>query len=603
MNTRHATIADAFQDVLARDPERLLFRLVVHFDDVRELSYAAVYDLACRAAAGLRERGVRRGDRVVLGLGTSEELLAVYMGAVLSGVIPVVAPGLSLSGVEHHATRLLRLAGQIDARAVVIANDAPLVEVGAAGSSCARGPWCRARALVGPERADLTGSVDPDAVCHLQLTSGSTSEQKIAVVRHRNIVANVVGMGARAALQDDDQLFIWLPLFHDMGLIATACTLYWQRPMTLTPPSNFITNPIRYWWKLMSRYRATITAAPNSAYHACARLASRRKPADLDLTSCRLAFWGAEPIRIETIEAFIAAFGPCGYRPEATLPVYGLAEATLAVTMPDVGQAHVVDELDASALQDFDEGATRVASGAPGAASLRSVGVGHPLPGHSISLVRGGRTISGEGELGEIVVSGPSVVDGYWAGPDEAPEAGAEGRSGRAPSSPVGALPTGDLGYVRNGHLHIVGRLKDIIIVAGRNFLPTELEAQVDAVVQSGIPKGVAAVGIANADTKTEAVHLLIEARTLPVPDQAAVEDRVRSALKECFGISGAFIHWVPKGTIPKTTSDKIQRYRCAQIARQASAPGPHVARDGAANAPASAAANETARAAGEGAE
>jgi fatty-acyl-CoA synthase len=498
---RFPTILHAFLDSLAANPDAPVLEIVEGPEQCETVSFAKLFELASAAAAGYDAHRLSPGDRVTLALPTSRDFFALYIGALFRRIIPLVEP-------LHRG-----------AQARVILSDGTAFEP--------------AEFFTHGSRNLLPLVVTPDDVSHLQATSGSTGQQKLAIVSHRNIVANVSAIGARLKLEPDDKLAIWLPLYHDMGLIAVACTFYWQRPMVLTDPVRFAVHPIRYWLQMIDAHRATITAAPNSAYAICARLARRRRFEGLDLSRLRAAFWGAEPIHPDTVHAFNEAFAPYGFRHNANLPVYGLAEATLAVTMSEVDEPPRVQTVST-------------------ATPRPSVAVGRPIDGHRLRIVDAARNELPHGASGEIEVQGPSIIRGYWDG---------------TPCAELdGFMRTGDIGMFLGDQLHVVGRLKEILIVGGRNFVPTEIETTVEALLDNGIIQGVAAFGLVNPRFGTEEVHLLIESRVLPVPHRAEVEDSIRRHLDERLGLAGVIVHWTPRGTIPKTTSGKIQRFRCGEI-------------------------------------
>ncbi len=543
MHTTHPTVLHAFLGSLETEPGRLALRIVDRTGEARELSRAELFRTMSCVIAGFQSSGIRPGDRLILALPTSVEMIALYLAALFSGVIPIIEPApKDLLGNGFSSLRLESFQKRLDAGYAVVPQ-AVIPESGAPQNL----RLLSSEQLISHEPLDrLVLAAKPEEVAHLQSTSGSTGTQRIAAITHGNIVANTSGIGAHIQLRVDDGLMFWLPLYHDMGLIAVSCALNWGLPMTLTDASNFSRNPIRFWWQLISSYRATITAAPNSAYEACARLASVRRFDNLDLSVCRLAFWGAEPVHAETVRSFEKVFSSYGYRPEATLPVYGLAEATLAATIPQVGVPAAVDQ------PGWEISASQPIASVP----REVVGVGMPLAGHQIRIVDDGRELKRERQIGEIEVAGPSIVERYWDKIND---------SKGIPESD-GFLRTGDLGYIHDGNLYIIGRKKEIIIIHGRNFVPAEIEAFAEKLVNNRIPKGIAAFGIFDTTSRTETLHIMIESRVLPVPACADLEERLRDALADEFGIGGSVIHWVSKGTIPKTTSGKIQRFRCKEL-------------------------------------
>jgi acyl-CoA synthetase (AMP-forming)/AMP-acid ligase II len=542
------TVLDRFAECLERRPDDVAVCLVEGGGQGRDFSYADLYRCARRAAAGLAGLGLERGDAVLVALPTCQELLGIYLGALASGVVPLILPEPhALRTPEVYAHQVDRLAAPAAARHLVVTGEA----ITALASAVVE------RAVVVDElfaagEASLSLAADPAALAHLQATSGSTGSPKVAEVRHRNVSANVAAIGEAIAQRPGDKVVSWLPFYHDMGLICLSCVLFWQRPLVLTDPGNFVRHPIRYWLQLISDHRGTISPAPASAYQICARLARRRRFPGLDLSSWRVGFCGAEPVHRRTLDEFFTAFSPQGLSATTLLPVYGLAEATLAVTIPALGRPPVSDEIDLARLE-REHLAVPVEPGC--SRPHQMVALGPPLAGHRVRVVdESGRELA-ERQVGEIEVLGPSVVDGY-CGDDE----------GSLLKRPDGYLRSGDLGYLAAGELHVTGRRKDIIILRGRNLLPSQIERVVEEALDSGIHQGVAAVGVENEELGTEELHLLLESRQVPPEGRAQLEQRVREALTEAFEVGGGYIHWLRKGTLPKTTSGKIRRSRCREL-------------------------------------
>jgi fatty-acyl-CoA synthase len=526
----------------------VLVRLVATDGSVADLTYAELHEKATWVAAGLRERGVQRGDRLVVAIPTSGELFAIYLGCLLSGIIPIVVPAArASSNVDLYVGQLTPLLLFIEAKAVILPPSS-LAEIRAVMST----PAFASDEFAPPGGAsalDLDLAPNPDTIAHLQLTSGTTGIPRAAVVRHRNIAKNVEGIGLGIRHRDgEDVLTSWLPMFHDMGLIGISYALYWDCPLVVTDPLNFAREPLR-WLRMIAELGGTLSPAPNSAFQLCARLAERRPVQGLDLSRWRVALCGAEPVKPATIRDFTRIFAPHGFRPEAFLPVYGLAECTLCATMPDPDAPPHFDRVDPDALHAHG----RADAVGHDDRAVEHTGLGAPLRGLEVRVVDEQGQPRGPRELGEIEIRGSSVVDGYWGVP--AGDGGAV--------RPDGFLRTGDLGYLADGNLHVSGRSKDIIIVHGRNYASASIEAEVEAAIDSPLPAGVAAVGLPDPRSQTEAVHIVIESSQLPHPDQPAEEMRVRRRLDAALGLTGVIIHWVPRRWIPKTTSGKIQRQRC----------------------------------------
>ncbi|HEX6098138.1 MAG TPA: AMP-binding protein [Thermoanaerobaculia bacterium] len=546
-----ATVVRAFDDSLAKHPDRTAIHVLERPAGTFALSYADLHRAGRRAANGFRARHLGAGDRVIVAIPTSRDFFAVYFGALFSGVIPIMVPAPRASRpMDSHAAQLDVIAGATGATSVVAT-----AEAGQQLSTLSPLTIVTPEELCGDgEIASLDFTAKDTDVAHLQATSGTTGTPKFAVIRHRNITANVEGIGLAIRHRDGDSLVTWLPLFHDMGLIGISYALFWQCPLIATDAANFVHNPIT-WLQMISRFRGTLSPAPNSAYQACARLAKRRTFEDLDLSSWRVALCGAEPVHEETIRQFSEAFAGYGFPATTMLPVYGLAEATLAATIPDVDALPHVERVDAELMESA--GRCLPAPDAKRGASL--VSVGPAIPGHRIRITDSQGLPLREREIGEVEFAGPSVIDGYWSDP----------RDSEALKRADGFLRTGDLGYLAEGQLYVTGRQKDIIIINGRNLVPAQIEAAMESVIDSDVAHGLVACGMQDASSKTESLHLLVESRVVPHPDQAAAEDKLRSALESAFGIGGVRIHWVKRGEIPKTSSGKIQRHRCRELIRQ----------------------------------
>ncbi|MET7685068.1 AMP-binding protein [Streptomyces sp. NPDC005423] len=557
---RAGTVVDALLDSARRTPDRPAFHLIERSEEEVALSCADVHRLVAEAVSGLAGHGIGAGERVVVVLPTSREFLAVYLGCLYAGVVPVVAAEPTGHDTARYAENLRLLAAHAQATAVITtpqladtlgpALPLPVTTVGA---------------LRGAPAALDAPRATPGSLAHLQATSGSTGAPKLAMVRHGNIVANVGAIAEAIHGTADDTLVSWLPLFHDMGLIGISYALNARIPMVLSDPVNFLRNPLS-WLRWISRFRGTLSPAPSSAFHICARVARRRPPKDLDLSAWRVALCGAEPVHEGTLRDFQATFGPFGL-PETTLrPVYGLAEATLAVTISDVGRPYGVDRVDAEAVV-----ARGYAEPSPGGGrhTTGMMCVGPVLPGHQLRVVGADGRPLPDRAIGEIEVSGPSVIDGYLPEPDGTAAGATDERLKRAD----GHLRTGDLGYRLDGELYVTGRTKDIVIIAGRNHIPDQLERFVEAVTESPRTPAVVAVGVRDATLPTEQLHLLLDERLAAGRDRQDVVLRVKRALDEVFGISGVVFHWVTRAQLPRTTSGKIQRHLCRRMIEDGTVP------------------------------
>jgi acyl-CoA synthetase (AMP-forming)/AMP-acid ligase II len=388
-------------------------------------------------------------------------------------------------------------------------------------------------------------------VAFLQYTSGSTSTPKGVIVTHANILANQRMIAGGFGSSERSVVGSWLPLYHDMGLIGCVMhPLFLGAPGYLMSPVEFLKAPVT-WLRMISRYRVTLAGGPNFAYERCVRKVTPAQRVGLDLSSWTIAFNGAEPIRAETVDAFTAAFRDTGFRPEAMYPCYGLAEATLYVTgepplRGPVIRAFGVDELerDGRAAPTADPGGRRLVSSGRTWGAQRIVVVdpleGRPLP---------------DGGVGEIWVRGPNVAKGYWnrAG------ASAETFDARLPDGDGPYLRTGDLGFLLEGELYVTGRIKDLIVVRGRNHYPQDLERtaeEADSRARAGC--GVA-FGIEENGAEQVVIVQEVE-RDLSPEDLARLARAIRRAVASAHDLSPRAVVLLPPGEIPKTSSGKIQR-------------------------------------------
>jgi acyl-CoA synthetase (AMP-forming)/AMP-acid ligase II len=511
------TLTEMIRRRSALSPDRPYFTL---FDDT--VVYGRLWRESGRYAAGLARAGVRPGDKLALIYPTCAEFFYTFLGALRAGAVPV--PLYPTLGVEGTAAALR------DAEAVAVATIGWFRK--GVDESVALAPQVRAVLEPVELECDAAAPVVPEAgpedLAFLQYTSGSTGVPRGVMLTHANVVATIHFMAEAAGLTPDDRVVSWLPLYHDMGLIGCAFTPpLTATPLWLLPPD--LRNP-RQWLELVTRVRATFTVSPDFGYRNCVR--NIRDTSDLDLTSLKAALDGAEPVRASTIEAFETHF----HIENVVAPCYGLAEATLAVAIWPRGRPLRRD------------------------ASGRYLSVGRPCRGVSVRIVapasdegRASDLVLPSGTEGEIAVRSPGVMKGYYNNPEATARV----------LSADGWLRTGDLGFVdAEGYLFITGRLKDVIILGGTNLLPADVEDIVD-----GVP-GVrysAAVGVESERLGTQRLHVVAEVRG----ETEAHPDIVREIVARVHRVRGhrpARVLLVRPGTIPKTSSGKIQRSRLASM-------------------------------------
>jgi len=533
-------------------PERVLCRRVVRERRgivTEPLTVQALVEQATRAAAVMRAAGVAADDRVIVSLSDPHEFLVAFFGALIAGASAVPLPTVAEAGAPRSfAARVravcrdcapaLAIVEHVD-RFLQVADDLPQ-------SLPLRTPAdLQSRDVLPIELRDARGG----AAAFIQYTSGSTGEPKGVVVTHANILANCRAIRDATGYTRADRMVSWLPLHHDMGLVGGLLTsIYCAAETCLMSPLAFLGRPVT-WLEAISHCAGVLTVAPTFAYSLCARKVPDKQLQGIDLSTLRLAYIGAEPIDPATTEAFIDRFTAYGLSPTALYPVYGLAEATLAVAFPAPGEPVRYDSVDRRRLAG--EG---VAVPAPrdSAASVTFVSVGHPLPRHRAVVVsrETGEPLP-DRQIGEVIFAGASVTPRYF---------------GEAPDCDRPLLHTGDLGYAADGQLYIVDRIKDLVIIGGQNYAPSDIEAAVAAV--AGLRRGRIVAIAAPGDGGTEALHIIAEASAETRRMPAELEDDVRRAVRQEIGLATATVTIVIPGSLERTSSGKIKRRACADAHR-----------------------------------
>ncbi|HLT69896.1 MAG TPA: AMP-binding protein [Acidimicrobiales bacterium] len=527
---------------LQRAAERDTAVTFVVGDDEVVVPWRELHEQAKGYAAALQARGVRPGDHVALLSPTTRELVTAIQATWLAGATVVVLPlPMRLSSIEEFVAQTRQRIRHADAKLCLVdpelaafvtpePDDPPLVDIGepAAGDPAA---W---------QRPDD----DPERLVILQFTSGSTSDPKGVMLPDRVVRANLDAIAEAAKLDvDDDVVVSWLPLYHDMGLVGIlTLTMSTGTALVQGAPQDFTARPAR-WMEWISRYRATATAGPNFSYVLATRALKRAE--GLDLSRLRIALNGAEPIDPDQVEAFVEAGRPHGLRPEAVFPAFGMAEVAIAGTFPEPLSGMQVDCVDRRVLE-TERYAAPVPPGTEG--SRRLPLLGRPVPGLEIRVVDPERgTPLRDREVGELEIRGTSVTPGYYKRPDVDAELFHDGW-----------LRTGDLAYLLDGQLVMCGRIKDVIIVGGRNVFPEDVERAVGEL--EGVRAGnVIAFGV-EGDRGRESLVVVAETKA---EDLAAVRRQVAERVREVVGIPAKDIVLVTPGTLPKTSSGKLQRGLC----------------------------------------
>ncbi|HRG97029.1 MAG TPA: fatty acyl-AMP ligase [Polyangiaceae bacterium] len=512
----------------------------------RHMPFAEIREEARRRACHFAARGLVKGDRLALVVPDPDEFVLSFLGAIFAGVVPVpMVPQLSFKNVETYHDTVAHIARASGAKLLLTTEATrPYVAPAAERVDTLDGVLTCAE-LAAPMSGEVDARVDGGDVCFLQFTSGSTSKPKGVVVTHNNLAWNSESFMVHGLEKDSsfDKGVSWLPLFHDMGLIGFVIgPLFTNIPVVFLPTASFVRNP-RLWLDTIHKHRGTITYAPNFAYQLVAKRLKERDVEGWDLSCMRRTGCGAEPIQSRTLRDFAAKLAPAGFDPRSFIPSYGMAEATLAVTFTPLGAGLRADRIDPKAR----EREVAEPSDAPDAHEL--VNCGRPFPEHELAIVDADGKRLGDRQVGQIVTRGPSVCQGYYQEPELTRAAFQDGW-----------LHTGDLGYVVDGELYVCGRLKDLIIVRGRNFYPNDLEWVVSELpgVRRGNVVAFSVDGEAGEELVICAEAFQSEAKGLP--------EAIAQAVLAHFALNVYKVVIVPQGTLPRTSSGKAQRRKTRQL-------------------------------------
>jgi len=539
------------------EPARVHIQLYEENDELRTITFGELYERASGVAGELVRRGLEPGQPVAIMLPTCAEFFWTFAGILLAGGIPVpIYPPFRADRIAEYAARQSNILRNAEARFLVTWRQAE----GLARLLQPRVPSLRevlnAQRLASaptPDKPSSTGWRPVENLSHrargedisfLQYTSGSTGDPKGVILTHANLLSNIHAIIAGIEIKPGDACVSWLPLYHDMGLIgAWFVPLFTGIPLVVMSPLAFLSRPER-WLRAIDRHRATISPAPNFAYELCVRKIADKDLQGLDLSSWRAATNGAEPVRAETLERFVARFAPYGFRREALLPVYGLAEATLGVAVPRMGAGYKVDRIERAA---FESEGRAIPAGANDPAPLEFVNAGKPIPSVSVRIVNTEGGDLPERAEGRLWFRGPAATSGYYRNPAATRELIQED----------GWLDSGDLAYWADGELYITGRAKDVIIKAGRNIYPHEIEEIAGRV--AGVRAGcVVAFGAPDARTGTERLVVTAEVRDMASAGRISAE--IGRAVDEAMGMPPDVVELLAPQSIPKTSSGKLRR-------------------------------------------
>jgi len=562
------TLPDVIERAAASDPARFGYRFLDRHENPTWVPLADLRQRVATTASALHDQGIRAGDRVAIVLPTCPEFLDLFFAAQWIGAIPVALyPPVRLGRLEEYHARAASMLRAVGAAALYTDSRIGRVLGETIVQYRPRLGFRDVKGLRSGSPCDAMPSA-ADEIAMIQFSSGTTTDPKPVALTHAQMLANAERITASvfAASRPFEELVpsgvSWLPLYHDMGLVGCLLpALLGPGPLTLIPPELFLARP-SVWLRAISRYRATTSPAPNFAYSLCVDRIRDDEMDGCDLSCWRLAMNGAEPLSARTIRRFEERFARWGFRNDAMMPVYGLSEATLAVTFTRPGTGWKSLRLDARLLGRGiarplgarDSNATKEpacgATDEPGSGVSEWVSCGAPLPGFALEIRSDGGEVLGERRVGRIHVRGPSVMKGYY------------GRS----DAPIcaGWLDTGDLGFLDGGELYVTGRAKDMLVLRGQNHAPQDLERAVDAV--SGVRTGCAAA-VADLHADGETLVLFVEARE----PHEELEAECREAVLAACGVAPDDVVVLAPGTLPRTSSGKIRRSETLRLWKEGS--------------------------------
>ncbi|GGO42874.1 polyketide synthase [Streptomyces daqingensis] len=558
MSGREAqSLVEHFRTVFGEHPQEQTFRYLVDGEGSPQAITDSELDLRARTIAATLQERFPSGERALIMCPAGLDYVTSYFACLYAGIIAVPVYPPDPAFLMRTLPRLTSIVDDAEPVAVL----APASTVALADSFAEQAPLLRDLAWVAVDELDTTAADDwrdpgtgRDDVAFLQYTSGSTSRPKGVMVSHGNLMHNITAMARQFHLTGPDQHMVsWLPPFHDMGLILGLLTpAYVGFPVTFMSPFSFLKRPLR-WLRTISEVGGTASPAPNFAYDLAVAKTTERDRATLDLSTWHAAVNGAEPVRKETLERFSSTFAECGFRPSAHTPAYGLAEGTLMVSTADPATRPTLRDLRAEGLL-----AGTAEDAAPGEAvrTLLSCGFS-PHDQKVVAVDPETGTALEDGRVGELWVAGPSIAHGYW----RRPEATEETFHARLNDGAEEFLRTGDLGFTEDGQIYVTGRMKDVIIIAGRNHYPQDIERTVEAVAP-GMRQGCGVAGSRDIDGE-ERLIIVQEYRGRDPEEHARVIAAVRAEVAREHGLQAHIVALARAGTVPKTSSGKLQRSAC----------------------------------------
>jgi len=514
-------------------------------------SFKEIANKAKVLASSLQREGINSGDKIILILPDNRDFIFLFLAISFLRAVPVpVTPPFNLKQMPEYLKYLEYVLEISKAKSIFTSEEIKPFLGSLLGPSLMQIKIpSELKTNISDKSLDTLITPNPDDIALIQFTSGSTKRPKGVCILHKNLMANIQGLREGLKLQKQDRFCSWLPLYHDMGLIGFFLT-----PMAIgisgliIPPLYFLKRP-NIWLQKMSETRSAISYAPNFAYGLCTKRVSDSDLNEADLSAWRVAGCGAEPIQAETLNAFATKFKKYGFNANSFVPSYGMAENTLAITLTKLNQNLKVESVNYEILTTQK---CAVVSHDESQNVINLVSCGSCIPGHDLQIISPEGGNLPERHVGEIAIKGPSLMQGYFENFEANQEAFIDGW-----------FRTGDLGYIADNELFVCGRVKDLIIVSGKNYYPADLEVLASEI--AGVRKGnVVAFGLQDFGTQEKVV--ICAETSLPETQHKELKEKIRTTIINGLGIKVDEIVLLESGSLPKTSSGKLQRLKTKDL-------------------------------------
>ncbi|MGD8822030.1 MAG: AMP-binding protein [Anaerolineales bacterium] len=542
-----STLGRRFQSNFEGNPEKICLRLIDH-DGRRDLTWRDLLRGASGYAGALNKAGIEPGEPVVIILEHGADLIFAFLGGILHGSIPSIMPFLTEKLSPERYRQSLAALVEITRPACIVTYPefGPEVEQALAGGSSVRQVLFSHEIVPSPrvDFEELDGiDVEEDAIVLLQHSSGTTGLQKGVALSHRAVMTQVEAYAQAISMTADDVVVSWLPLYHDMGLIAGfLMPLLLDSALVLMSPFDWVRAPYML-MQAVSQFNGTLSWLPNFAYNFCAQKIRDKDLEGVDLASWRAVINCSEPMRFESHQAFQERFAPYGLNGEALATCYAMAENVFAVSQGGMEGPVTVDEIDRRAFQE-----DRLAAAPDEGAVIKMLSAGRPIPGTEVRILDDDRSPLPERRIGEIALRSNCMLSGYFHRQDLTDKAFHDGW-----------YLTGDLGYLADGELYVSGRIKELIIVGGKNVYPQDLE-ELTYDVDGVYPGRAVAFGVFNEKMGTEDVAVVAEVETTDPDELRSITNGIRAAIAKGSDVAVRYIELVPRGWMIKTSSGKPAR-------------------------------------------